>query len=237
MLTGKASLNRIVWRRAARGIGEFILFLILFMAIASVIAGVLTALFVGSSISLYVSDSGELSTFAHLFVKASAGYFGVMWGVSAFSAIMKRRPARWIGVAFLIFFLANYGLYSIFFPEHVDDVVLYGIVSSAVAIVTAWFVFQLPPSTTVGQSVAAIVNRTVPRPLALTIDLLASPLGNFLFSLLGAAYFGYKHDLWSYWAVPIWAFLWAITIMWDSRASLRHAVGVWRNASAMSATI
>jgi hypothetical protein len=77
----------------------------------------------------------------------ASGYFGVLVGVEVLGAVMKDRfPKQAIGAGFIIWLAANYALHFIFFPENTTDFEVYaGLITSAVAGVTTWFVFRLPP--------------------------------------------------------------------------------------------
>lgn len=54
-------------------------------------------------------------------------------------------PARGIGAAFIIFLAANFVGHFMFFPEKTDFETYSGLITAAVASMTAWFVFRLPP--------------------------------------------------------------------------------------------
>jgi membrane protein YqaA with SNARE-associated domain len=132
--------------RLARGIGEFVLFLVLYTVVGSVV-GTLITYMIASRFFSAPSEGSILVVIFYLCAAALGGFFGVTLGSSAFNMIMKRHPARWVGGALILWLVAQYALHFIFFPENTDDAVYYGLIQSTVGCVTAWFVFRLPPLT------------------------------------------------------------------------------------------
>jgi hypothetical protein len=128
-----------------RAVGAFVLFLVLYSLIGSV-AGAFFIYAVGSAIGIPPPKEGSTpDMILNLFFAVLAGFLGVTWGSAALKAIMKDYPARGIGVAFIVWLIANYAVHFIFFPQWTDFTVYQGLVASAVACVTTWFVFRLPP--------------------------------------------------------------------------------------------
>jgi len=72
------------------------------------------------------------------------GVLGVISGAYALHALMKDYPARGIGLAFVIYLAAIHLPFFVFFLD-LADLEVY--LQSAVAAVTAWFTFRLPPLT------------------------------------------------------------------------------------------
>jgi hypothetical protein len=138
------------WRRAARGIGEFFLFLILYTVIGAVIGAIalvtLDNLLVKMLLDFFTGSKTAYALFLDVLSAIFAGSFGVLLAVAAQNAILKKPPSRGIGLAFVVWLFANYALHFIYFPEMTDDVVYHGIVQSTVACVVAWWKFRLPPS-------------------------------------------------------------------------------------------
>jgi hypothetical protein len=129
----------------ARGIGGFILFLASYMILGS-LAGVLLVYLVAMRLFWSPpSDGSSLDNVLKLCAAVSTGFFGVFLGAYVLSAVMKNYPTRGIGVAFVLWLAANYGLHFAFFPERTDFDTYVGLVQSAVACVTTWYVFELPP--------------------------------------------------------------------------------------------
>jgi hypothetical protein len=132
-------------RRAARGIGGFLLFFAVY-ALAGSIAGVLIVYSLASKFfGAPPLEGSALDNVMNLSAAVLTGYLGVIFGASVLSKVMTDYPARGIGVAFVTWLLANYLLHFLFFPQYTDFVVYNGIVQSLVAIATAWYVFRLPP--------------------------------------------------------------------------------------------
>lgn len=136
-------------RSVARGVGAFVLFLVLYTVIGAVIAGV-TIYFLHNPLVQWLIDyfSGNKNIYESLLDLTAAGFaglFGVPLAMAAQTAIMKKRPARGVGVAFILWLAANYALHFIEFPELTDWAVYHGLVQSVVAVATTWAGFRLPP--------------------------------------------------------------------------------------------
>jgi hypothetical protein len=93
-----------------------------------------------------IHDIGPtLDMLLDLFNAGLAGFLGVILGWRVLAAIMKDYPAHGIGVAFIIWLVAPCFLHFAFIPQQTDFTVYRGLVQSAAACVTAWFVLRLPP--------------------------------------------------------------------------------------------
>jgi hypothetical protein len=138
-------------RSVARNIGAFVLFLILYTIIAVFIGVIFLAMLdnviVRKLLGFLFGSNAVYETSTDLLAAALAGFLGVPAGVMALDAIMKNYSVRGVGVAFILWIVANDALHFIQFPQYTDYVVYRGLVQSAAACVTAWFVFHLPPFT------------------------------------------------------------------------------------------
>ncbi len=137
------------WRGAVRGIGAFLLFLLLYTIIGAII-GVVALYFLDSFVVRKLLDllSGNKNVYESLLdliAAAFGGLFGVSLAIAAQTAILKKRPSTGVGVAFILWLIANYALHFIQFPEMTDWTVYHGLVQSTVACVVAWVEFRLPP--------------------------------------------------------------------------------------------
>ena len=135
------------------------MFLVLYTIIAAII-GVICIVMLDNVIfrkllGLLFGSSAVYETSTDLLAAALAGFLGVPAGMLALDAIMKNYSVRGVGVAFILWLIANYALHFIQFPQYTDYVVYRGLVQSAAACVTAWFVFRLPPFTTPSQPPAS----------------------------------------------------------------------------------
>ncbi|SRR5216683_935617 len=133
----------------ARGVGAFVLFLVLYTIIGAVIGAValyfLDNPIIQRLIDYFSGNKNIYDSLLDLVAAAFAGFFGVPLAIAAQTAIMKKRPTRGVGVAFILWLAANYALHFIQFPELTDWTVYHGLVQSAVATVVAWVEFRLPP--------------------------------------------------------------------------------------------
>jgi hypothetical protein len=129
----------------ARGIGGFLVFFVAYMILGSLSGGLFIYLF-GTSFFWSVPAAGSLlDRIFDVSAGVVAGLVGVILGFYVLSAVMKSYPARGIATAFILWLVANYGVHFAFFPKPDDFEAYAGLVQSAVACVTAWFVFGLPP--------------------------------------------------------------------------------------------
>jgi hypothetical protein len=181
------------WRGAARGTGAFLLFLILFTIIGALVGGLVTVLLELSSLRAVFS---AFDTFIKMTSATCAGSGGVILGSFAYKAIFKNHPTRGIGLALIVWLVANYALHFLFFPELTDDVVYFGLVSSFVACVTAWFTLIAPHHLTNG--LQTIFGRVI---------------GGIVFVLLGLMWFGppvrFGYENLSYYTIVIWSVVFA----------------------------
>jgi hypothetical protein len=138
-------------RSAARNIGAFVLFLVLYTIIAAIIGVICLAMLdnviLRKLLGFLFGSSAVYETSTDLLAAALAGFLGVPAGMMVLDAMMKHYSVRVVGVAFILWLVANYALHFIQFPQYTDYVVYRGLVQSAAACVTAWFVFHLPPFT------------------------------------------------------------------------------------------
>jgi hypothetical protein len=133
-----------MWRRAARGVSAFVVFFAAYL-LAGVLITVLVLQFLRG---WFISPPTEGSLFDHalsLFVAVLWGLFGVVLGHAAIHRLFKYVPDRGIALAFILWLVGNYALHFLFFSEQTDWETWQGLVQSAVACVTAWVVFGLPP--------------------------------------------------------------------------------------------
>jgi hypothetical protein len=128
----------------ARGIGAFILFFVVYTIVGSIV-GVLLV-YIPASTFLNVPPEGSmLDRVLGMGAAVVSGFVGVILGSIALNSIMKVYPGRGIGIAFVLWLVANYAVHFIFFPERTDYGTYYGLVQSLVACGTTWLVFRLPP--------------------------------------------------------------------------------------------
>jgi hypothetical protein len=132
----------------ARSVGGFVLFLVSYM-LTGAIAATLTVYGLARLIHWAPpSEGSELDIFLQLAAAALAGCLGVILGARLLGAVMKDYPAQGIGLAFVIWLVANYLGHFLFFANShfIPDFEIYsGLLQSSVAVATAWFTFRLPP--------------------------------------------------------------------------------------------
>jgi hypothetical protein len=139
-------------RGVARNIGAFVLFLVLYTIIAAILHAIFVVMLddfiLRKLLGFLFGGSAVYETSTDLLAGVFAGFLGVPAGAMALDAMMKNYSVRGVGVAFILWLVANYTLHFIQFPQYTDYTVYHGLVQSAAACVTAWFVFHLPPFTT-----------------------------------------------------------------------------------------
>jgi hypothetical protein len=130
-----------------RGIGAFLLFVVLFMAINPAV-GVVTFYAVDNPVvhKLIAIFSGKTITQTVVAVLAAGlgSLVGMVLVIIVHIAIMEERPARAIGVAFILLQVAHALMFSILLA---DETKLTNplFVQGCVVCVVAWVAFQLPP--------------------------------------------------------------------------------------------
>jgi hypothetical protein len=141
--------NLMTLQEAAKGVGSFVLFLLLYMvigAIVSVIALYLIDNWIIHKLISFISNSDDL--YEHILqfsIAIVVGSSGVPLSIAAYTAIIKTRPTQRIGVAFILWLTANYVLHFTIAPEQTDWTVYYGLTQSIFACLAAWLEFRLPP--------------------------------------------------------------------------------------------
>jgi hypothetical protein len=141
-------------RGVAKNIGAFVLFLVLYIIFSAILHAIFVVgfdNFILRKLLGFLFGSAPYAVYetaADLFASVLAGFLGVATGRMALDAMIKNYSARGVGVGLILWLAANYTLHFIQFPEYTDYSIYIGLVQSAVACVTAWLVFQLPPFAT-----------------------------------------------------------------------------------------
>ena len=124
-----------------RGIGAFLLFVILYMVIRPAV-GVIAIYAVDNPVVHKLIDlSGDKQTIVSVVAAGLGSLGGMSLAVIAHTAIMEERPARGIGVAFILLQVA-YALKFLLDGVELTNPIL---VEACVACVVAWVAFRLPP--------------------------------------------------------------------------------------------
>jgi hypothetical protein len=127
-----------------RGIGAFLLFVVLYMVISPAV-GVIAIYAVDNPVvhKLIAVFGGNNKTIVGVIAAGLGSLFGMSLAIIAQTAIMEERPARGIGVAFILLQVAN--TLRLFLLA--DEVGLTNpiFVEDCVACVVAWVAFRLPP--------------------------------------------------------------------------------------------
>jgi hypothetical protein len=142
MLSGKLRKGE---DKMIRGIGGFILFLASYTILGSIIGVSVVYLLASRIFWSPPADGSLLDRLLDLSAAIVAGFTGVLITSYMLATVIKIYPARGIGIAFILWLVANYGLHFVFFPDQTDFGIYHGLVQSAVACMAAWFVFRLPP--------------------------------------------------------------------------------------------
>ena len=136
-------------QRVVRGVGAFVLFFVLYLIIAGVITGV-ALYFLDNRVVHWLIDyfSGNENIYDNLLelvARVFGALFGVQPAIAAQTAILKKRPTRGVGVAWILFVATQYALHFIYFPEMTDWTIYSGLIQCAVSTVVVWVEFRLPP--------------------------------------------------------------------------------------------
>jgi hypothetical protein len=128
-----------------RGIGAFLLFVALYM-VTSPAAGVIAIYAVDNPVVHKVIDlfSGNKQTIVSVIAAGLGSLVSMSLAIIAHTAIMEERPARGIGVAFILWQVA----YAFNFLTLLSDEVELTnpiFVEACVTCVAAWVLFRLPP--------------------------------------------------------------------------------------------
>jgi len=126
-----------------RGIGAFLLFVVLYMVIKPAV-GVIAIYAVDNPVVHKLIDlfGGNNQTIVGVIAAGLGSLVGMSLAIIAHTAIMEERPARGIGVAFILW-QAAYALMFLLAGE--DELTNPIFVEGCVACVVAWVAFRLPP--------------------------------------------------------------------------------------------
>jgi hypothetical protein len=126
-----------------RGIGAFLLFVVLYMVISPA-AGVIAIYAVDNPVVHKLIDlfSGNKQTIVSVIAAGLGSLGGMSLAIIAHTAIMEERPARGIGVAFILW-QAVYALMFLLAGEVELTNPIF--VEAWVACAVAWVAFRLPP--------------------------------------------------------------------------------------------
>lgn len=125
-----------------RGIGAFLLFVILYMVISPAVG----------MIAIYVVDNfvvhklidffpGNRQTAVRVISSGLGSLGGMSLAIIAHTAIMEERPARRVGVAFILLQAVYALMFLLAEPDFTNPLV----VEALVACIVAWVAFRLPP--------------------------------------------------------------------------------------------
>jgi hypothetical protein len=125
-----------------RGMGAFLLFVVLYMVISPAV-GVIAIYAVANPVVYKLIDlfSGNKQTIVSVIAAGLGSLGGMSLAIIAHTAIMEERPARGIGVAFILLQVA-YALRFLLDEVELTNPIL---VEACVACVVAWGAFRLPP--------------------------------------------------------------------------------------------
>jgi len=128
-----------------RGIGAFLLFVVLYMVISPAV-GVIAIYAVDNPVVHKVVDlfRGNNQTIVGVIAAGLGSLGGMSLALVAHTAIMEERPARGIGVAFILLQVA-YALNFLILLSDKAELTSPIFVEACVACVVAWVAFRLPP--------------------------------------------------------------------------------------------
>ncbi|MGB6862137.1 MAG: hypothetical protein WBE32_14500 [Pseudolabrys sp.] len=128
-----------------RGIGAFLLFVVLYMVISPAV-GVIAIYAVNNSVVHKLIDlfGGNNQTIVGVIAAGLGSLVGMSLAIIAHTAIMEERPARGIGVAFILLQAASAVKFLILVADEVE-LTNPIFVEDCVACVAAWVAFRLPP--------------------------------------------------------------------------------------------
>jgi hypothetical protein len=106
-------------QRVVRGVGAFVLFFVLYLIIAGVIT-VVALYFLDNRVIHWLIDysSGNENIYDNLLelvARVFGALFGVQPAIAAQTAILKKRPTRGVGVAWILFVATQYPFTSFTF--------------------------------------------------------------------------------------------------------------------------
>ena len=128
-----------------RGIGAFLLFVVLYMVISPAV-GVIAIYAVDNPVVHKLIDlfGGNNQTIVGVIAASLGSLGGMSLAIIAHTAIMEERPARGIGVAFILLQVASALKFLILLADEVE-LTNPIFVEDCVAGVVAWVAFRLPP--------------------------------------------------------------------------------------------
>jgi len=128
-----------------RGLGSFLLFVVLYMVISPAV-GVIAIYAVDNPVVHKLIDffGGNNQTIVSVIAAGLGSLGGISLAIIAHTAIMEERPARGIGVAFILSQVA-YALNFLILLRNEGELTNPIFVDACIACVVAWVAFRLPP--------------------------------------------------------------------------------------------
>jgi len=128
-----------------RGVGAFLLFVVLYMVISPAV-GVIAIYAVDNPAIHKLIDlfGGNNQTIVGVIAAGLGSLVGMLLAIIAHTAIMEERPARGIGVAFILL-QAAYALSFLILLSDERELTNPIFVEACVACLVAWVAFRLPP--------------------------------------------------------------------------------------------